>query len=135
VLRIIAIISLCIIGMLFTDIAWADNLGGLVFLVFIWPAGIIFFILLGALLIITLRKMSKKDLAGHSNGFPITVMVLSCIIAIIFPILTIGLANAYQAKAPMELVIISIFPVEVIALLSFLLNINLLRRTKREHIQ
>lgn len=121
-LRALAPASLLVAVMFFTDIAWADNLGGLVFLVFIWPAGVLCCVLLVILIIVTIVKKGKGAGPRRPVTFYSVSMIVSAAILLIFPVFAILLEKAYTANAPCEMLLISIAPVEILALLCLALN-------------
>lgn len=116
---------------IFRGVARADNLGALVYLIFIWPLGFLFFILLIILSIILNRKISRQPKSENLSRLPKVVLIISLIIAVIFPILTIVLDNANQTKAPSEMIFMTILPVEIAAALCISSSILLLRRRSR----
>lgn len=121
-LRTLALASFLFAGVIAADCAWADNLGGLVFLVFIWPAGVLCCVLLGILTIITIVKRGKGDAARRPVAFFTVSMIVSAAILLIFPVFAILLEKAYTANAPCEILLISIAPVEILAAACLVLN-------------
>lgn len=128
--RALAPASLLVAGMFVTDTAWADNLGGLVFLVFIWPAGLLCCIVLGILTVITIVKKGKGDAARRPVAFFTVSMIVSAAILLIFPVFAILLENAYTANASPATMLISIAPVEIIAATCLVLNRKALRAAR-----
>lgn len=125
--RSIALASLFLGGMIFADAAWADNLGGLVFLLFIWPAGALCCIVLGILTIVTMVK-TKNGRGTHTSTFNVVTMIISGAILLIFPIFAAGLERAYTANATISMMLISIMPVEIIAALCLIVNASAFRK-------
>ncbi len=129
-LRALTLASFLLAGMVAADCAWADNLGGLVFLVFIWPAGVFCCVLLGILTVVTIVKKGKGDAARRPVAFFTVSMIVSAAILLIFPVFAILLEKAYTANAPCEMLLISIAPVEILAATCLLLNRKALRVTR-----
>lgn len=111
--------------------AWADNLGALAFVVFIWPIGIVSFIILGIVCVISIRRLKNGNRGQHSLRFPLAAIIISSVFAVMVPAITLGLAGAYQANAPVEIMVISILPVEIIAAADMALNLAAIRRIKK----
>ncbi len=129
-LRSFALASLLLAGMVAADCAWADNLGGLVFLVFIWPAGVLCCVLLGILIVITIVKKGKVAGPRRPVSFYAVSMIVSAVILLIFPVFALLLENAYTANAPCEMLLISIAPVEILAAACLVLNRGTLRAAR-----
>lgn len=127
--RIAALLVFCAAAVC-GDAAWADNLGSLVFLVFIWPAGVICFIILCVSSLMAYRSLSKSG-AGRSAGFAIASLVISGVITVIFPLFAVGAARAYYENASAEILVMSIAPVVLIGLLSIVLNAILIRNMRK----
>ena len=120
--RSAALATLLLSLMVAADCAWADNLGGLVFLLFIWPAGVLACAVFGILTIVTMVKLGKGDTAPTGAAFHAGAMIASGAVALLFPVFAVVLERAFTAGASLEMMLISIAPVEIITVLCLALN-------------
>lgn len=107
----------------------ADNLGGLVFVVFIWPIGIFCAILLLILGIIGLVKLRTR---GKKSSFPSALLGISIAIATIYPVLALVLSGAFRSRAPADVLLVTLVPVELVAVACLALGLVLRARSREE---
>jgi hypothetical protein len=121
-----AVLSLLIL--LLPGAARADNLGGLVFLIFIWPIGILCFLLMLVLGIIGLVKLRARRVASR---FASALLIISIPIAVGYPIFSVALVGAFRAGAPSEVLLVSLLPVELLAAGCVALGLALRARSRQ----
>jgi hypothetical protein len=105
----------CLVGLfllLLAGEAHADNLAGLVFVVFIWPIGILCGVALLILGIIGLVKLRRRRKA---SAYSTALLVVAIGAAVGYPVLTILLAGTFRARAPADIMVITLLPVELLA--------------------
>ena len=118
----VLLLAIVLAGVLAPGIAHADNLGGLVYLVFIWPINGLALLVLVVLSIVAGVKLKRNNAAPKSRWFGVVLMVLSAGIAGVCPILTLLLDNSFRARGGLTMIAISSVPVVVIALVCFALG-------------
>ena len=125
--RVAAAAGACCAALALPQAARADNMGGLVYIVFIWPVGGLCFVLLAVLCVISALKYRKGKGAIRSSLLPRIFLSVSAAAAAVYPFLVVMLDGAYQARAPIGVMLLSILPVEAIALAVFILNLAMVR--------
>jgi hypothetical protein len=118
----------CATPVLLCEAVWANNLAGLVYVVFIWPIGALCLVLLLVLCVISARRYIRRGEAGPAKLAPAIFLAVSAAVAVGYPPLVVMLDGAYQAGAPPGIMFLSIAPVELAALPVILMNLALVRR-------
>jgi hypothetical protein len=63
-----------------------------------------------------------------TRAFPIVLLVLAVGIAAAYPVLTLELSGAFRSGAPADVLVISILPVELVAIACVVLGVALQRQ-------
>lgn len=92
--------------------ARADNLGGLGFLLIVWPMGIICFL---ALLVLAIGGIVKACRGRMSRRFATALLWIGAGLGVAFATATFWLNSIFSLPAPGEVVAITLAPVEVLA--------------------
>jgi len=109
--------------------ARADDLGGLVFVVIVWPLGAILFISLTVLGIIGLSKRKKEKPTPADRTFGKWLVGTSLAEAVFYLIAVLLVTGKWFSRAP-ELTVISLAPLLVLATLCLFLGRALIRKGK-----
>jgi hypothetical protein len=112
-------------------VACANDLGGLAYVVFIWPIGLILLlasIILGA---IGLRFLKRTNAEHPRRAFAVALIVAGCLFGLAYPLAAFGLDSAYDAGAPLELALVAVIPVEIATLLLCILGWRLWMKGSR----
>jgi hypothetical protein len=120
----------CAAPLLMEEAVWANNLAGLVYVVFIWPIGAVCFLVLLGLFVISLLNYRRRGEAGRAKPAAGVFLAASAAVAVVYPIVVVLLDSAYQAGAPAGVIALSVIPVEAVALAVFALNLSLVRAGK-----
>jgi hypothetical protein len=108
--------------------ARADNLGGLVYVVVIWPIGALLCISLIILSIIAAVKRRRKRFTRGSRTFGIWATGVAIAEAAIFPFVVAGLDASFGARGNVEALLVSVLPVLLASAVCIVLAIRLVRR-------
>ncbi len=100
----------------------ANSMGGLIFVVVIWPVGVLCGVLLLTLGVIGLVKLQR----GASPGLASALLVSSIAVGVLYPLVSVALGSA----APIGVLALSILPVEVLAVACAVLSVILRRRVR-----
>jgi hypothetical protein len=105
--------------------ARADNMSGLIFVVVIWPVGLLCGLLLMVLGAVAKWRLRSRTVSPTST-FPHTLMVISIIVGLGFPLLTLILS--FDADPDAEILVMTILPVEVLAVWCVVMGRRLARQ-------
>ena len=97
--------------------ARANDFGGLAYVVFIWPIGLILALASVALGVVGLILLKRTSAARRHPVYAAALIVLGCLFGLGYPLLAWGLDSAYDAGAPIELALVGVIPVEIAAIL------------------
>jgi hypothetical protein len=123
--RLIPAGALTLIVLLLAGEARADNLGALAFVVIIWPLGLLCILLLFVLGIVGLVKLRARV---RARAFATALLVISIGVAVLYPLTCLLLSGAYDSRAPVDVMVLTIVPVELFAVGTIALAAVLRRR-------
>jgi hypothetical protein len=106
--------------------AGANSMGGLAFVVLIWPIGILCALVLIILGIVAAMKMRR---GRASSALATALLIVSITVGVIYPLLTVALGS----DAPTAVRVISILPVEVLAVAGAVMSFMIRRRARERH--
>jgi hypothetical protein len=110
--------------------AGANDMGGLAYVVFIWPIGLLMLVLAIILSVIGFRIL-KRTSAEHPHGaYALLLMGVGCLIGVAYPVVTIALDRAFDVVSSLELMLGSMIPVILAAVFLFLLGRAIRRRAR-----
>ncbi len=109
-------------------VARADAMGGIIYLLAIWPLGGLLGLSLLILGIIALVKIAGKKYTGRTRSLGNLVLGMAIGAGLIFPLLVIGLDKGFDADAG-EAMYYSMLPVLIPAVACVILGSILIRRS------
>jgi len=110
--------------------AGANDMGGLAYVVFVWPIGLLMLILAIILSVIGFRIL-KRTSAEHPHGaYAFLLMGVGGLIGVAYPVVTMALDRAFDVGSSLELMIVSMIPVILAAVFLFLLGRAIRRRAR-----
>ncbi len=112
-------------------IARADNLGGLIFVIAIWPIGVLLLLTLLPLDIVAVVKLKTPPSQAPSRAFYISLLILSGLALTAYPLAVIAGAKSAHGMNDPALFAISILPLDLVAAPGFFLALKLRSRAQK----
>ena len=101
--------------------AWASDMDGLVFMVIVWPVGLI---LVGVLLVFAILGIVGLVYRSFKRRFGALALGLGAVAGVAFPVLVLHL----DKRRSTEVLLLTLCPVEAMALLCVVVGVLLIRR-------
>ncbi|MCK9463750.1 MAG: hypothetical protein M0R80_29370 [Proteobacteria bacterium] len=111
--------------------ASANDLGGLAYVVFIWPIGGILLLASIALGVVGLILLRKTSAARRHPAYSIALVAAGLLFGLGYPLLAWGLDSSYDAGGSVDLALVTVIPVEIAAVLLCALGWVLKRKSAR----
>jgi hypothetical protein len=119
------IITIALALFFLPELAYANRLGGLAYLVYIWPVGALLVIVSVILTTIGIHFLKTSTIAHSHSTFAWVLIAIGSMITFFFPIFTIWCDHAFDAGGPIDAKLVTIIPVIIVGIILVIIGLKL----------